>query len=444
MTTTVDTLSKKEYDDNTISKKEYDDNTISKKEYDDNTISKKEYDDNTISKKEYDDNTISKKEYDDNTISKKEYDDNTSEETTDEETDDENKNNSKKAKKTKKHEVKEYTYWDLLFDIIRIFLFYVDYVFDTILVVVYLDTNDNISASLTLTFVLGPGVFISIFSMVWYCSSDAIEAVSPLPWTIWALRIISHLFLMAQPWRDIESMHFGLKYIRNPDSAYKIYRDKFQATTSLLIVLEAFLESAPQLVLQLVLIFRQKNINGFLREKLAHAFNVTKMEQKIRSSRNSSQFQHEGISDLANFGLNEEQQFAVGIVSICVSYTLIVQAITSYASSNELMSTFGSPKWYRSKDAIEPVSPVPPIMWKLRIIFHLLLMSQPCRDIESVHFGCRNIRNPYSEYKTYRIKFKTTTSLLIVLEAFLESAPQLILQLCILLKELHLNIVIKK
>uniref|UniRef100_T1IQS8 XK-related protein n=1 Tax=Strigamia maritima TaxID=126957 RepID=T1IQS8_STRMM len=355
---------------------------------------------------------------------------------------------------------KEYTYLNFVFDSVGFALFYVDYVSDIILIVTYFNKMFYVYAGLTTTFVVVPSVLISIFSMIWYRSADAIE-VSPVSSKMWTLRIIFHLLLMAPAWRAIESMHFGWKNLVCSNSQYEVYRIKFVGTRSLLKAFESFLEAAPQLVLQIYILITgnhmNKRITTAIRSEVFSVKNLEELDEFSKMTRvtksnvmgdssmrlettyvkmkeidekRGSQDEKEEISllddgkdeKIPKISKNEELKsldddddddllstlsekslkfthwdYVLGVVAICFFYFDLgadIVLMKSYFNDglfiyfgltmmfvvvpSVLISIF-STIWYCSDDAIEPISTVPPIMWKLRIIFHLLLMAPAWR-----------------------------------------------------------------
>uniref|UniRef100_T1IQT0 XK-related protein n=1 Tax=Strigamia maritima TaxID=126957 RepID=T1IQT0_STRMM len=236
--------------------------------------------------------------------------------------------------------VKEYTYWNCFCDIAGIIFFYFDLFSDVTLIASYYNEGFYTYAGLTMAFVIVPSVLISIFSIIWYCSKDAIELISPVPPTMWTLRILFHLLLMALVWRKIESVYFGCKNLRNPNPEYTTYKAKFKATTTLLSVIDAYLESAPQLLLQLYILIHGRYLNQRLRAGLASLFDK---KEAIHDSTSNPIAIPVSIED---HEFTSDELLAIEIVVICKSFICLVLELTFYARRNELVSKFGSAKCF--------------------------------------------------------------------------------------------------
>uniref|UniRef100_T1JL10 XK-related protein n=1 Tax=Strigamia maritima TaxID=126957 RepID=T1JL10_STRMM len=157
-----------------------------------------------------------------------------------------------------------FTAWDFVFDVVAIVFFYFDLAAVILLVMSYFTEGLKDYSGLTMMCVIVPNALISVYSMIWYCSDDAIEPVSTVPPIVWKLRIIFHVLLMAPAWRAFESVYFGCISLKIFNcEKYNAYQSYSDMTISLLKLMQAYLGSFPQLVLQLsILAARAGNIEA--------------------------------------------------------------------------------------------------------------------------------------------------------------------------------------
>ncbi|XP_072017104.1 XK-related protein 6-like [Amphiura filiformis] len=127
---------------------------------------------------------------------------------------------------------------------------------DTLVTVWYFKSpnpHSNAWASLTLAFTLGPSIVMQIFSASWYVADEDM--------TKW--RWIMHLLQLAPLQRYIRVFRTGL-IARKSDDPLDFQRlHHQQSDVSMLRLFEAFLESAPQVVLQLYIMMATEDENTF-------------------------------------------------------------------------------------------------------------------------------------------------------------------------------------
>ncbi|XP_014670829.1 PREDICTED: XK-related protein 4-like [Priapulus caudatus] len=111
--------------------------------------------------------------------------------------------------------------------------------------------------ALTLAFVVGASLVMSAFTVRWYLL-DAKQTDKPIPPWKWAARIVLIILQMGPILRYIDTFYYGLKVIRKSEPQQKRYYYHLMmyedVDSNMLRLIEAFIESAPQLVLQLYII----------------------------------------------------------------------------------------------------------------------------------------------------------------------------------------------
>ncbi|RUS69149.1 hypothetical protein EGW08_023088 [Elysia chlorotica] len=102
-------------------------------------------------------------------------------------------------------------------------------------------------------FIAVPAVLMNAFSISWHIhDKSATYAV-----------IASHIFMLAPVQRYCTVIHLGVKSYKNQKAVFTQRALRSQSDVSILRLFEAFLESAPQLVLQLYIIFHSRKGNWF-------------------------------------------------------------------------------------------------------------------------------------------------------------------------------------
>ncbi|CAH1255130.1 XKR7 [Branchiostoma lanceolatum] len=146
----------------------------------------------------------------------------------------------------------EFTYIDALFVIVGIVTFLADIVSDVVLAV----TNYFLQGyygwfAMTIAFVLLPSIVLQLCSIRWYLQdrsrvpeSDRAGVLS----CVW--RGLLHFLQLGTMWRCVQALVYGFRSRRDHKSWYHLWLAEW-TDVCLLRMFEAFLESAPQLVLQL-------------------------------------------------------------------------------------------------------------------------------------------------------------------------------------------------
>jgi hypothetical protein len=74
--------------------------------------------------------------------------------------------------------------------------------------------------------------------------------------TRWAVRSFFLVIQMGQIMRYIDSLYFGVKYMKHPDVKYYQFMVNEDTDATMLRLFECFMESAPQLLIQLYIIMQ--------------------------------------------------------------------------------------------------------------------------------------------------------------------------------------------
>lgn len=173
-----------------------------------------------------------------------------------------------------------YNNFDLLCTIISILTYLFDLVMDCVVAIYFyhLGVSHGIYHywyfGLTITFVLIPSLTMTGFSLRWYLMDAENSQLPPVPLWKWALRLILLILQIAPVLRYVDSMKFGILSRRagaKEDKATDVLekrkarekRIKYytlmvyeDADATLLRLFECFMESAPQLVLQIYILIR--------------------------------------------------------------------------------------------------------------------------------------------------------------------------------------------
>ncbi|XP_009859071.2 uncharacterized protein LOC104265836 [Ciona intestinalis] len=140
-----------------------------------------------------------------------------------------------------------FTWLDVFIVVVSMGTYIADIVTDILVMLVYWNIDEISWASLTLTFLIVPAVIMQVFSTRWYLADGHRISVS---------MVLIHLFMMGPIKRYITVLIMGFKArkskrIEDYQSMYAELSD-----VSMLRLFECFLESAPQLVLQLYIMIR--------------------------------------------------------------------------------------------------------------------------------------------------------------------------------------------
>ncbi|XP_064196780.1 XK-related protein 6b isoform X1 [Anguilla rostrata] len=188
-----------------------------------------------------------------------------------------------KGKDARRPPQEERLWLDCLWIILALLVFFWDVGTDLWLAVDYYSKRDYLWFGLTLFFVLVPSVLVQILSFRWFVQDytggglGAVEGLSSrraaaglgtgahgkgrcCRISVWIWQSVIHILQMGQVWRYIRTMYLGIQSRRQKDHRRRIYWAMMYeyADVSMLRLLESFLESAPQLVLQLCIMI-QKN-----------------------------------------------------------------------------------------------------------------------------------------------------------------------------------------
>lgn len=118
--------------------------------------------------------------------------------------------------------------------------------------------NDYWYCALTVAFILIPTLVTSGISLRWYILDSYQEGQPPVSKTQWSIRLIFHILQIGPILRYYESLQYGLKFREaiDLDEKRKIYMKMIyeDADATMLRLFESFMESAPQLMLQMYII----------------------------------------------------------------------------------------------------------------------------------------------------------------------------------------------
>ncbi|KAM5165345.1 XK-related protein 6 [Mantella aurantiaca] len=185
----------------------------------------------------------------------------------------------------------ERAWLDCLWIVLALLVFFWDVGTDLWLAADYYRRRDYVPCALTLLLVLVPSVLVQILSFRWFAQDysggglGAVEGLSsrgpPMMGnthyqqyygtpqhhhhrlcriSVWAWQTVIHVLQMGQVWRYIRTMYLGIQSQRQKEHQRRFYWAMMYeyADVNMLRLLETFLESAPQLVLQLCIMI-QKN-----------------------------------------------------------------------------------------------------------------------------------------------------------------------------------------
>ncbi|XP_036437553.1 XK-related protein 6b [Colossoma macropomum] len=169
---------------------------------------------------------------------------------------------------------------DCLWIVLALLVFFWDVGTDVWLAADYYAKRDYLWGGLTLFFVLVPSVLVQILSFRWFVQDytggglGSVEGLSSgrraaaglsargrcCRISVWVWQTIIHILQMGQVWRYIRTMYLGIQSRRQKENQRRFYWAMMfeYADVNMLRLLETFLESAPQLVLQLCIMI-QKN-----------------------------------------------------------------------------------------------------------------------------------------------------------------------------------------
>ena len=138
--------------------------------------------------------------------------------------------------------------------------FFLDLVTDVAVATFHYLNEDLWYCALTLAFIILPTLITTMISLRWYIVDSRVEGSQPISKSKWTVRLIFHILQIGPVIRYYESLQYGLKFRETQDLSEKkeiymkmIYED---ADATMLRLFESFMESAPQLMLQVYIISR--------------------------------------------------------------------------------------------------------------------------------------------------------------------------------------------
>lgn len=143
----------------------------------------------------------------------------------------------------------------LLFSMCSYFL---DLVVDIAVAVFHYLNEDYWYSALTLAFVIVPTLITTSISFRWYVVDSKLENSEPVSKTRWTCRFLFHIFQIAPVLRYYESLQYGLRFrnTKDPEEKRNVYMKMIyeDADATMLRLFESFMESAPQLMLQMYIL----------------------------------------------------------------------------------------------------------------------------------------------------------------------------------------------
>lgn len=136
--------------------------------------------------------------------------------------------------------------------------FFLDIVTDVAVACFHYLNGDTWYCALTVAFIMLPTLITTGISLRWYIVDSRLEGTEPVSKTQWIIRFIFHILQVGPILRYYESLQYGIKF-RNTvdmDEKRKIYMKMIyeDADATMLRLFESFMESAPQLMLQMYII----------------------------------------------------------------------------------------------------------------------------------------------------------------------------------------------
>lgn len=136
--------------------------------------------------------------------------------------------------------------------------FCLDLITDTAVACFHYLNNDYWYCILTVAFIMLPTLITTGISLRWYIIDSQQEGSEPISKSQWTVRFVFHILQIGPILRYYESLQYGLKFRETVDPVEKrkiymkmIYED---ADATMLRLFESFMESAPQLMLQMYII----------------------------------------------------------------------------------------------------------------------------------------------------------------------------------------------
>lgn len=148
--------------------------------------------------------------------------------------------------------------FDILGIIFSICSFLIDTGTDIAVSIIHYRNKDFGYFGLTLAFIIIPTLVMTGISLRWYILDSRQEDAPPVSTKEWTLRIVFLLFQLGPILRYIDSLIYGMKFLRHKSKEeqkkyyhFMVYED---TDATLLRLFECFMEAAPQLVLQIYIL----------------------------------------------------------------------------------------------------------------------------------------------------------------------------------------------
>lgn len=154
----------------------------------------------------------------------------------------------------------DYSWIDVAFIVFSICSFFFDVITDILVARFYWLNDDMWYFTMTIIFITIPTFVVTIISLRWYIVDSREEGAPKVSLLTWFIRSIFLILQLGPVIRYIESLIYGLKFkltnSKNKNERRKWFRHMIYEDTdaSMLRLFECFMESAPQLVLQLYIV----------------------------------------------------------------------------------------------------------------------------------------------------------------------------------------------
>lgn len=160
-----------------------------------------------------------------------------------------------------------FSLWDAASLMFSISSYFLDLITDIAVACFHYLNNDYWYCALTLAFVMLPNLVTTSISLRWYIVDSKLEGSEPISKSQWLLRFFFHVFQIGPVLRYYESLKFGMKFreTKDPVERRKIYMRMVyeDADATMLRLFESFMESAPQLMLQMYIITQNYPFNDY-------------------------------------------------------------------------------------------------------------------------------------------------------------------------------------
>ncbi|XP_077367309.1 XK-related protein 6b isoform X1 [Festucalex cinctus] len=211
------------------------------------------------------------------------------------------------------HEERRRLWLDCLWIVLALLVFFWDVCSDVWLAAHYYRGRHFLWSAVTLFFVLVPSALVQILSFRWFVqdyTEGALGSVQGLSsrraaaaaaglqrdrccrMSVWLWQSLLHVFQMGQVWRYIRTMYLGVQSHRQKENQRRFYWAMMYeyADVNMLRLLETFLESAPQLVLQLCIMIQSnkaewQQCSSVLSSLLSLAWVLASYHKLLRDSR---------------------------------------------------------------------------------------------------------------------------------------------------------------